>query len=207
MYKIDSKYLKQVDHDGHIYFLNEDGTKRAYDRHNTGRNCNDYHGSEWQEPIVKFDKINFSKKHSKFAGTDIFVARHGEDGHHFSYLTKDGLEIGQFEDRYGSELITENDVFIDSEIARYAAQNPKIIEHMPVEMFLKRKWFGEEILTNFQRIKMEELKQLSAGQDSKPFVDDVKNTVAYMNKTFNNIEKTRQAKENFEGLFERNREI
>ena len=181
--------------------------QKGGDHHNLGRNCNDYHGSEWQEMVVKFDKINYSKKHSKFAGTDIFVARHGEDGHQFSYLTKDGLEIGQFEDRYGSELVTENDIFIDSEIARYAAQNPKIIEHMPVEMFLKRRCFGEEILTNFQRIKIEELNQLSAGQDCKPFVDDVKKTVDSMNKTFNNIEKTRLTKENFDELFERNREI
>lgn len=57
MYKIDAKYLKQVDHDGKIYFLDENGTKRGYDHHNLGRNCNDYHGSEWQETVVKFNKI------------------------------------------------------------------------------------------------------------------------------------------------------
>ena len=65
----------------------------------------------------------------------------------------------------------------------------------------------EEILSKYQEIKLNELKNLPVGKDCEPFVEEIKSTVESMNKTFNNIEKTRQTKEGFAELFKRDKEI
>lgn len=92
-------------------------------------------------------------------------------------------------------------------IIENAAENPEIIEHIPVEAFLQKETLAEEILSKYQEIKLNELKNLPVGKDCEPFVEEIKSTVESMNKTFNNIEKTRQTKEGFAELFKRDKEI
>lgn len=91
-------------------------------------------------------------------------------------------------------------------IIEAVAKEPELAGHIPVEAYMQRPTLAEEILTAYQRVKMEQLQKLPAGQDCGPFVEEIKSKVETMNKTFNNIEKTRKTKESFADFFKRDKE-
>ena len=66
---------------------------------------------------------------------------------------------------------------------------------------------GEEILTAYQEIKCEELKSMPASSDINGFVEDVRETVADMNKAFNALERVEEVKTNFSDLFARDKNL
>ena len=92
-------------------------------------------------------------------------------------------------------------------IAKSAAHDPKIVEHIPNELFFARETLGEEILTEYQALKLEELKHLPAAQDPSGLVEEVKTNVANMNKTFNKVEKSREVNNGFKNLCARDRNV
>lgn len=136
---------------------------------------------------MKFDDIRFQIKRREEDKDQYF--RNQDRKYYIEQIERDKLSIFM-------HPVIEN-----------AAQNPEIVEHIPVEAFMARECLAEEILTQYQAQKLGELKKLPAGKDCSSFVEEIKTTVENMNKTFNNIEKTRQAKENFSDLFKRDREI
>ena len=92
-------------------------------------------------------------------------------------------------------------------IVKSAANDPKIIKHIPVRAFAEHPTLGEEILTAYQEVKMAELDAIPAGKSCEHLVKEVKETVESMNKTFNNIEKTMEAKKAFADMFKRDKSL
>lgn len=202
LYNIDKKYLNQVDRDGYTYFLTKDGKQVSFQR--GGDNVNE--GLEWEDNSVRFDKIKKSQQHSDCAGVDLYIARDGEVSHQFSILTEEGKEIGRFKEGYGREYETDQLAFVDT-VAGFVAMEPKALPNIPYEIFYKNPDLAETILSKYEEVKLEELKNLPTGKDCSELVDGIKATVTEMNRTFNNIEKTKQIKENFSNLFARDKGV
>ena len=91
-------------------------------------------------------------------------------------------------------------------IIEESCKNPEVIEHIPLEFYLDIPTLGEEILTDFQKTKMAELRKFPEHQDCSAFVEEIKTTVAGMNKALNNIKKE-ELQENFADLFQRDKTL
>lgn len=92
-------------------------------------------------------------------------------------------------------------------IIKYVAKEPECVGHIPSDFFFEHPTLAEEILTEYQNVKMGELKALPAQEDCSPFVESIKQEVEAMNKIFNNIEKSKDVEKNFGDLFKRDKEV
>ncbi len=175
--------------------------------------------------VEGFDYEDFSKNQTNFCRLDPLTSylwigevpnnettsQNTYTTYSYSIFNKDGVELAKIDSGAKRKIDEYNGKarfsLICEHLAKFAAREPKLVEHIPVEVYLGRTTLGEEILTEYQNAKMEELQRLPAGQDCAAFIEEIKTTVAYMNKTFNNVEKSREVKENFSELFARDKEL
>jgi len=114
MYKIDPKYIKQIDLNGDLYFVTPKGEITAKLAYTTGecKNLND------DDRAVVYDQIGKLELASHELGVPLYFARYNtgkikqergmgrydrllpEDVHNYAILTEDGCEIAKYHDSY-----------------------------------------------------------------------------------------------------------
>ena len=203
--KIDPIYLRQTRAGGFIVFKNERGVTREYNRSDDSYNING-------EPdvwgfIVPYDRIIPFEKATEATGISLWCCRDGHDNDKYDIVTNDGYCIGQYRDGQHMGLwidfdgVKKNPDDFYGIIAEYAASNPEVIKHIPLQLFLSRETLSEEILSAYQSKKLEELKNLQAGADFQKFTETVKAEVDSMEETFSKVENARNIHNNFSSLF------